>query len=160
MSSLRTKLVVYTTLIVLFVAGSISLISILLDRQHSLAAYERHVSALAMTTSEAVVDSIYLTGVRAPEAEGVRRAIQSLEARLGTENDPAIYVRIGLLELQLKRADAATKAFQNALSTAPGEAVALAGLGSELVQMLNEAGAERPTDRSTLVMSGLESVRH
>ena len=59
MSSLRTKLVVYTTLIVLFVAGSISLISILLDRQHSLAAYERHVSALAMTTSEAVVDSIY-----------------------------------------------------------------------------------------------------
>ena len=65
MSSLRTKLVVYTTLIVLFVAGSISLISILLDRQRSLAAYERHASALAMTTSEAVVDSIYDLDVRA-----------------------------------------------------------------------------------------------
>lgn len=59
MSELRTKLVVYTILVVLAVAGGISTISISLDHRNSVAAFERKVTALAQTLSEAVVEPLY-----------------------------------------------------------------------------------------------------
>jgi len=56
---LRTKLVAYTILVVLAVAGGMSTISIALDHRNSVAAFERKVTALASTLGEAVVESVY-----------------------------------------------------------------------------------------------------
>ncbi len=64
MLSLRLKLVVYTVLIVLSVAGSISAISITLDYRTSLAAFNRQITTLAQTLSEAVVEPVYDLDVR------------------------------------------------------------------------------------------------
>ncbi len=59
MFELRTKLVAYTILVVLAVAGGLSTISIALDHRNSVAAFERKVAALARTLGEAVVESVY-----------------------------------------------------------------------------------------------------
>ncbi|NRB20516.1 MAG: response regulator [Rhodobacteraceae bacterium] len=59
MFELRTKLVAYTILVVLAVAGGLSTISIALDHKNSVAAFERKVTALARTLGEAVVESVY-----------------------------------------------------------------------------------------------------
>ncbi|MBQ4825813.1 HAMP domain-containing protein [Leisingera sp. HS039] len=59
MSSLRTKLVVYTVLIVLAVAAAISGISLTLAYKNSADAYERHVTDLAKTLGEAILEPLY-----------------------------------------------------------------------------------------------------
>lgn len=58
-SSLRTKLVVYTVLIVLAVAAAISGISLTLAYKNSADAYERHVTDLAKTLGEAILEPLY-----------------------------------------------------------------------------------------------------
>ncbi|AZV78499.1 response regulator [Parasedimentitalea marina] len=64
LSDLRTKLVIYTVLIVLTVAGFISAVSIAFDHRNSTAAFISQATALAETLSEAAVEPIYSMDVR------------------------------------------------------------------------------------------------
>ncbi|MCB4455644.1 ATP-binding protein [Leisingera sp. McT4-56] len=64
MPGLRTKLVVYTVLIVFAVAGAVSAISITLAHRASVAAFERHATVLAKTLGEAVLEPLYELNVK------------------------------------------------------------------------------------------------
>ncbi|UWQ35709.1 HAMP domain-containing protein (plasmid) [Leisingera sp. M527] len=82
-SSLRTKLVVYTVLIVLAVAGAIAAISVTLAHRTSAEAYEQHVTDLAKTLGEAVLEPLYELDIKrlrqqtgaALASEGAMRAL-------------------------------------------------------------------------------------
>jgi len=64
LSGLRTKLVVYTVLIVFAVAGAVSAISVTVAHRASVAAFERHTADLARTLGEAVLEPLYALDVR------------------------------------------------------------------------------------------------
>ena len=59
MPSLKSKLVAYTILIVLAVAGAVSAISVSLGYRASVGAFERHTTVLAKTLGEAVLEPLY-----------------------------------------------------------------------------------------------------
>lgn len=80
MFELRTKLVTYTILVVLAVAGGLSTISITLDHRNAVAAFERKVTALAQTLGEAVVESIFVLDVK-PLRQQVASVMTNKEAR-------------------------------------------------------------------------------
>ncbi|WP_174147239.1 ATP-binding protein [Leisingera sp. ANG59] len=64
MPSLRAKLVAYTILIVLAVAGAVSAISVSLSYRASFAAFERHTVVLARTLGEAVLEPLYELNIK------------------------------------------------------------------------------------------------
>ncbi|MEX0302534.1 MAG: ATP-binding protein [Leisingera sp.] len=64
LSSLRTKLVVYTVLIVFAVAGAVSAISATLAHRASVAAFERHTADLAKTLGGAAQEPLYNLDIR------------------------------------------------------------------------------------------------